>query len=289
MTPIGVREVPCSTLRPTRARLPSIRRVTPRARAGGGVVSLALVLACSGPIVEHGPATVPPASTGPRQATLHLFDLADDVKSEHGDALIRILTPIDERKAEVAIRVDTDRKVCFMVDEHVPQNYVDTRWRASGLRTPLEPTRTTTPSRSCWRPPRGAAREPEYHEYHEYPRRTGAGRRRGARRGGSSDQRRERVPALLLHRVLRIVRTDRRGLDVVAEAARTTAQAPAGAASFVAAASSFYGGNIGLGALFSGNGALFVALYVRTRATDGRRKPHAPEAQAPHSVAQVFC
>lgn len=45
----------------------------------------------------------------------------------------------------------------------------------------------------------------------------------------------------------------------------------ASAASFVAAASSFSGGNTGLGALFSANGALFVALFVRTRAAEALR------------------
>ena len=42
----------------------------------------------------------------------------------------------------------------------------------------------------------------------------------------------------------------------------------ASASSFVAAAASFYAGNTGLGALLSGNGTLFIALYVRARAAE---------------------
>jgi hypothetical protein len=46
---------------------------------------------------------------------------------------------------------------------------------------------------------------------------------------------------------------------------RSTLFAVASAASFVGAAFSFFGGNLGLGALFSANGTLLITLYVQAR------------------------
>jgi hypothetical protein len=47
---------------------------------------------------------------------------------------------------------------------------------------------------------------------------------------------------------------------------RSTLFAIASIASFIAAAGSFYGGNSGLGALCSANGAFFIALSMHARA-----------------------